>query len=125
MTAAPKRPCRKPGCGKLHTNASGFCAEHEAQAQKDYERSRLSPAQRGYDARWRILRDIKLRANPMCECRGCKDVATLVHHMDKNPHNNSQDNLMSVCNPCHERIHASDRFAPRVPAGAMTERSHG
>jgi len=115
MPQASKRPCRKPGCGKLHRNASGYCAAHQEQAQADYDRSRGSAASRGYDAAWRALRDIKLRANPMCECSGCKHVASLVHHKDKNPHNNSQKNLMSVCQPCHERIHAQDRFRPRGP----------
>lgn len=118
MPAAPRKPCRKPGCSALHHNASGLCDEHQAQAQVAYDRSRGSAASRGYDAAWRALRDIKLRANPMCEGKSCKHVAFLVHHKDKNPRNNSQDNLMSVCTPCHERIHAQDRFAPRGPKEA-------
>lgn len=125
MPAAPRKPCRKPGCNALHHNASGLCDEHQTKAQVDYDRSRLSAAERGYGDAWRKLRDIKLRANPMCECKGCKHVASLVHHKDKNPRNNSQDNLMSVCNPCHELIHAQDRFAPRGPAGAMKEQRRG
>lgn len=121
MTAAPRRPCRKPGCDALHRNASGFCDVHELQDQQAYDRSRGSAASRGYDAVWRALRDIKLRANPVCEVKGCTHVASLVHHKDKNPRNNSQDNLMSVCQPCHERIHAQDRFRPRTHAVALAE----
>jgi 5-methylcytosine-specific restriction endonuclease McrA len=52
-------------------------------------------------------------------------VASLVHHKDKNPHHNSQDNLMSVCQPCHELIHASDRYAPRAYPGGVKEAGHG
>jgi len=115
MPAAPRKPCRQPGCNALHRNATGYCDAHQLSARKRYDLTRGSSASRGYDGAWRILRDIKLRANPMCQCKDCKHVASLVHHKDKNPHNNSQDNLMSVCNPCHERIHAQDRFAPRVP----------
>lgn len=125
MPAAPKRPCRKPGCNALHRNASGFCDAHEKQAQEAYDRSRSSAASRGYDGAWRILRDNFLRAYPMCQAKGCKHVAEMVHHKDHNPRNNSQDNLMAVCRPCHELIHGPDRFKTRVPAGAMTEASHG
>jgi 5-methylcytosine-specific restriction enzyme A len=117
MPAAPKRPCRKPGCPALHTNASGYCDVHQLAERKAYDATRESAAQRGYDQAWRRLRAIKLRANPMCETKRCKHVASLVHHKDKNPHNNSQDNLMSVCTPCHELIHAADRFAPRAYSG--------
>lgn len=122
MPAAPRRPCRKAGCSALHTNASGLCDKHQVEYQAAYDRSRKSSTQRGYDAKWRKLRAIKLRANPLCECPGCERVAALVHHKDKNSHNNSSDNLMSVCQPCHERIHASDRFAPRASQG---QGSHG
>lgn len=115
MPAATRRPCRKPGCSALHFNASGHCDKHQVEVRQRYDAERGSAAARGYDASWRIIRDIKLRAQPMCEGKGCKHVARLVHHKDKNPHNNSQDNLMSVCNPCHERIHAQDRFKPRAP----------
>lgn len=113
MPPAPRRPCRKPGCYKLHTNASGYCDAHQLAERKSYDRQRGSAASRGYDDAWRDLRDSKMRANSICECKGCKHEATLVHHKDKNPRNNSQDNLMSVCTPCHERIHAQDRFKPR------------
>lgn len=115
MPTAPLRPCCKPGCSALHSNATGLCAKHQVLAQEAYDRTRTSAAQRGYDGRWRILRDLKLRADPMCEAQGCRHQATMVHHKDKNPHNNADDNLMSVCRTCHERIHASDRFAPRGP----------
>jgi 5-methylcytosine-specific restriction protein A len=114
MPTVSRKPCCKAGCGKLHTNRTGLCDAHQAQAQEAYDHSRGSAASRGYGEAWRILRGIKLRANPMCEANGCKHVASLVHHKDKNPLNNSQDNLMSVCNPCHELIHAQDRFKPRA-----------
>lgn len=125
MPAAPSRPCRKPGCTALHRNATGFCDVHQLAERRAYDATRGSAAQRGYDQKWRIIRDIKLRANPMCETKGCKRVATLVHHKDKNPHNNSQDNLFSACQPCHELIHAGDRYAPRAYPGGATEYRNG
>jgi hypothetical protein len=69
---------------------------------------RRTSCKRGYDARWRKIRSIKLNANPMCECNTCMGktlTATLVHHLDNNPTNNRTANLLSMNIICHNRLH--------------------
>lgn len=44
---------------------------------------------------------------PYCRCEICgKDGYTEVHHIDKNPLNNSPDNLIRLCKSCHSFQHA-------------------
>lgn len=73
---------------------------------------RGSRIERGYDAAWTKLRNNYIKHNPLCECRGpaCKVAARIVHHI--NPVHLRPDlrlersNLMSVCDPCHQMLHA-------------------
>jgi len=77
--------------------------------------TRLPSSQRGYDARWRKLRRMKLAANPLCEeCERRRLVvrATMVHHImpikgPDDPGRLDWDNLMSLCEPCHDAKHSS------------------
>ena len=40
------------------------------------------------------------------KCRCCKNKAEAVHHITyNNYHREKQEDLISVCNPCHEKIH--------------------
>ena len=68
---------------------------------------------------WQNLRQSKLQSQPLCECCLYHDKitpATQVHHIDRfsNASNEvemwqkflDEDNLMSLCNSCHKRIHA-------------------
>ena len=48
---------------------------------------------------------------PFCEV--CGEPASNVHHLDKNPHNNSSENLASLCLLCHMAFH-NDPFQLRV-----------
>lgn len=70
------------------------------------------------DRRWRMLRDWKLKENPVCErCMnmGKTTPADAAHHIipfdrGKTPEEvetlaYDADNLMSVCNSCHAEIH--------------------
>ena len=66
--------------------------------------------------RWRKLRDVKLRENPLCEvCEalGRTTPAQQVHHKVKFVLNGRIlkelafffDNLQSICSDCHSKIH--------------------
>ena len=113
MGTRPKRPCRYPGCPELVAPGEGYCERHKAQAAKLDHNTRGSSRQRGYDSRWDAVRKIKLSKNPLCEeClkEGRVTRADLVHHIipvDKDPSLILvMDNLMSVCNHCHQVIHS-------------------
>lgn len=100
MPNKPKRPCQFPGCPELTETRS--CAKHKRQVMGP----RLSPAQRGYDARWRRLRKTILAKYPLCQhCleRGAYVPTSEVDHIDGNVQNNSPSNLQALCKPCHSR----------------------
>ncbi len=51
----------------------------------------------------------------------CRVVATQVHHRDRDRKNNDLSNLLHVCTPCHERIHAMPELSLQM--GWMTRRN--
>lgn len=68
--------------------------------------------------RWKQLRLVKLKAQPLCECckgQGKYTLATTVHHITPVESVTTieqmevlmfeYNNLMSVCEPCHAEIH--------------------
>jgi len=65
---------------------------------------RPSPSKRGYGRRWRRLRLMKLRRDPLCA--KCGGPATEVHHVQAKRDGGSDalDNLQSLCKPCHSAI---------------------
>ena len=111
LKGTPLRPCKYPGCRKLSHNGC-YCEEHQKKKVRDYDRQRGTPPERGYDSNWQKVRKMKIDTNPLCErCKkkGRVVVAKLVHHKDRNPRNNSQENLESLCVPCHEEEHKEER----------------
>lgn len=98
-------PCLAPGCPRL--GHGGRCAEHAAQRDREreqrYEATRGSAASRGYDATWRRLRLMVLRAEPLC--RQCGAPATDVDHILPLARGgtNEAGNLRSLCAGCHSR----------------------
>lgn len=76
--------------------------ENRSAAAKAYRKLYQTPS-------WRAKRQVKLSADPLCErCLRMDDVvaATVVHH--RTPHRGdlrlfwSDDNLESLCAPCHD-----------------------
>lgn len=115
----PSKPCKKPGCRKLIKDGR-FCEEHQKQFKKEYDQGRGTSGERGYDATWRKVRDMKLKTDPLCEdCMGRGKVkeAVLVHHIkpvkDYPELRLVFSNLRSLCDDCHEEIHAKDRWKVR------------
>lgn len=107
MTLAPLRPCIVPGCMTLHRERSSFCPAHQRPRwRKDAHTA--STTARGYGARWRHVRDAKLKADPLCErCTARRMVvpASVVHHRDHDQQHNAPANLESLCRACHEAEH--------------------
>lgn len=91
---------------------------------------------KNYPKNWKEISDAtKASANWRCECCGMlgltpdEDRSSLTlseraritlqtHHKDFNPHNNQDDNLMSLCSKCHLNIHRQ-RFSAYSP-GQLT-----
>ena len=117
MPTRPLHPCRHPGCPELLDTKEAYCPIHKKIRIDRYEKTREKTVARGYDTRiWGKVRKVKLERNPLCErceAKGLTTEARLVHHKDRNPHNNDMDNLESLCNACHELEHKSDRFRQR------------
>lgn len=75
---------------------------------------RESAAARGYGYRWRKIRLIHLRQEPLC--RACAEAgrvtpATEVDHIDGDPHNNAPMNHQSLCGTCHKRKTVNEQGA--------------
>jgi 5-methylcytosine-specific restriction protein A len=63
------------------------------------------------NAAWSKLRKSVLAEQPLCpecEARDVLEPATEVHHKNDNASDNSRDNLVGLCKPCHSRHTARD-----------------
>jgi 5-methylcytosine-specific restriction protein A len=84
---APRRPCRKPNCGKLTNNA--YCEEHtkvvEVQKKeeiKKYDNTRGTANSRGYNYRWQqYVKQYKIE-HPLCVMCEKERIVTLVYCVD-------------------------------------------
>ena len=119
MPRKPKRPCSFPGCPKL--TEGRFCEEHERQENRRYEKYDRDPAvRRRYGRAWKRIRDRYAAKHPFCEeCykKGMLHPVEEVHHKLPLAEGGTHDegNLVSLCQPCHARIHAErgDRWNKR------------
>ncbi len=110
MPRKPQRACQHPGCPKL--TDSLYCAEHQQQATRHYNRFQRDPeSNKRYGRAWKRIRDRYIKAHPLCEqCEkaGRLTPAEEVHHVLPLSHGgtNNTSNLMALCKPCHSRITA-------------------
>ena len=67
--------------------------------------NRPSPAKRGYGRRWRRLRLMALRQQPMCQWPGCSEAATDVDHIvpKRDGGDDSFGNLQGLCGSHHSQ----------------------
>ncbi|MUG68654.1 HNH endonuclease [Paenibacillus campinasensis] len=106
MNLAPKKPCKKPGCGAL--TRTGYCEKHISYKRK-YDHERGSSAKRGYGRLWRRERAEFLRENPRCVLHwkaGRLVASTVVDHII--PHKGDpklfwdKNNWQALCKKCHD-----------------------
>ena len=71
--------------------------------QREYERSRGSAADRGYDAFWRRRRLVVLARDPVCKHSGCNQRSTQVDHVVPRRRGGTDDleNLQALCSTHH------------------------
>ena len=109
MTSKPKRPCSYPGCPNLSNGQ--YCEEHRKMERKRYDKYERDPnINKTYGRAWKRIRDRHITLPPLCEMCLKEDMLTPaqeVHHIlpISKGGTHSQDNLMSLCRSCHNKIH--------------------
>lgn len=110
MPTLPNKPCGYPGCPALTRHR--YCPTHAPKVQAGYDRDRGADRQFYSRPRWRRLRAMKLRSNPICE--RCPAAANEVHHRIERKKRPDLafvlSNLESLCKPCHSRETAREHL---------------
>jgi 5-methylcytosine-specific restriction protein A len=114
MARRPLRPCAFPRCRTLVRDGT-YCAAHAAPATDD----RPSAAARGYGHRWRKLRSVILRRDPICRACGRAASTDVDHVVPRSAGGTDEaENLQGLCHACHSRKTAvSDRRWRRAKTG--------
>jgi len=97
----PQPLCLEQGCGQAAVR-QGRCREHMRETYTRIERQRGSSTARGYDVKWRRLRDWFIAANPVC--RVCGGLAHEVDHVQPLVYGGARldpANLQALCRRCH------------------------
>ena len=109
MPVAPRKVCRKAGCGVL--TSSTYCGQHQSQQKevlKQKDKDRGTRTARGYDNKWLKASKRYREENPlcvMCEKEGILTKADCTDHII--PHKGdlelfwNRDNWQSLCTTCH------------------------
>ena len=112
MPRKPKRACSHPMCPNL--THGRFCEEHQRQENKRYEKYDRDPiVRKRYNEQWRKIRARYVKVHPYCEVcfkDGRMTLVEEVHHKIPLSQGGTHDenNLISLCQSCHARIHAND-----------------
>lgn len=112
MPRKPKRPCSYPSCPRLCEGR--FCTEHEKLENKNYEKYKRNPnVRKRYGSVWRKIRESYVKSHPFCEVcfkEGLMKQVEEIHHLKPLSEGGTHDreNLISLCQSCHSKIHARD-----------------
>lgn len=125
MPRRPKTPCRWPGCPALTDDR--YCEAHSKEVDRNYRRYERDPEiNKRYGSAWRKIRAQYVAKHPLCEqceAEGRLTPVAEVHHIRPLAHGGThdEDNLMSLCKPCHSRQTAldGDRWRNTGSAGSQ------
>lgn len=121
MTYKPQAICGWPGCNTLILTKPGEpyrCSKHPVLDRAPDER--VSADKRGYDSKWRKLRDIYIKQHPICEpqyvCDGSPsvDVDHIVPIAADWQLRLNESNLQAICRACH--AHKTKRLDRKIAA---------
>ena len=113
MPRKPKRPCLYQGCPNLTDDKSGYCELHRKSERRKYDKYERDPdVKKIYGHQWEKIRNRYIMQHPLCErclAEGRSTLATIVHHKlpVRRGGTHAEDNLMSVCASCHNKIHSA------------------
>ena len=109
MPRRPQRPCSYPGCPNLCDGQ--YCDKHKTEARRKYDKyERPADINKKYGRAWKRIRDRYVKEHPLCEMclkDGRLTPVEEVHHIKplSQGGTHSNDNLMSLCQSCHTKIH--------------------
>ena len=109
MPRRPQRPCSYPGCPNLCDGQ--YCDKHKTVARRKYDKyERPADINKKYGRAWKRIRDRYVKEHPLCEMclqNGRLTPVEEVHHIKplSQGGTHSNDNLMSLCQSCHTKIH--------------------
>ena len=109
MPRHPKRPCSFPGCPNLCDGQ--YCEKHSKTARQQYDKYERDPeTNKKYGRAWKRIRDRYASEHPLCEIclkEGRYTPVEEVHHIlpISQGGTHARDNLMSLCQSCHTKIH--------------------
>ena len=107
------RKCTFPGCDQKH-HARGYCLNHWNNYRKGRSLIPLEDAHRGFQkggisyylnhTEMKKIRLIKLK-EASYKCEDCGEFGNKIHHIDQDRSNHKIDNLKTICNKCHKKLH--------------------
>ena len=109
MPKRPLRPCAHPGCPNLCEGQ--FCEQHRVEERRKYDKyERSADINKNYGRAWKRIRDRYASEHPLCEMclkEGRLTPVQEVHHIlpVSKGGTHARDNLMSLCQSCHTKIH--------------------
>ena len=109
MPRRPQRPCSYTGCPNLCDGQ--YCDKHKTEARRKYDKyERPADINKKYGRAWKRIRDRYVKEHPLCEMclkNGQLTPVEEVHHIKplSQGGTHSKDNLMSLCQSCHTKIH--------------------
>jgi 5-methylcytosine-specific restriction enzyme A len=110
MVASPKTICTQPGCNRLiPTGIGGRCEQHKREREQTGTKNRSGDPFYSSKA-WKVRRDARRHANPLCQECEANGVLTPMHAVDhvlpRSTHPELEldyENTQSLCERCHNR----------------------
>lgn len=119
MPQQTQRPCSHVGCPAL--TRERYCPQHINSKKKEQSaaRKQLPPRVKNpiySTARWKKVRLMVLRRDPVCVTEGCRSFTSEVDHivpLAKGGGAYDMENLQGLCKPCHARKTQSEQQQER------------
>ncbi len=117
------KPCARPGCrGVMRDGRCSLCGPQPKRFDP-----RANSRDRGYTTQWNKIAKLHKASSPLCalcEAEGRVTIATKSHHLDRVASGGAvivaQEELLAVCDACHQRVEGLGRDWRRAIRSAPT-----